>query len=113
MFFEKPYLTPWACHKADRVPPPPLRAYTQLQEYCAPVTSHQDQEWHVSDEYADVLQELVAEKLETGLQSALNPKFSPDGKHMYFLGHQAAVSSGAHGASMTLERISWPAKSKP
>ena len=53
---------------------------------------------------------VQAERIETGLSSGLNPKFSPDGSHLYFLAHEEAVTTGAHHGSLTLERVPWPSQ---
>lgn len=49
-------------------------------------------------------------KIETGLQSALSPAFSPDGQYLYFVAHNNAVTTGVHHGAMTLERVAWPSK---
>lgn len=56
------------------------------------------------------MQVQEAEKLETGLQMSFCPQFSPSGNSLVFMSHNAAVTSGAHCASVTLESLPWPAK---
>uniref|UniRef100_A0A7I4ALI2 Prolyl endopeptidase n=1 Tax=Physcomitrium patens TaxID=3218 RepID=A0A7I4ALI2_PHYPA len=50
---------------------------------------------------------LPAVKLTEGINSAVFPRFSPDGKVLVFLSCEAAVNSGAHAATNSLHSISW------
>lgn len=50
----------------------------------------------------------AATKVETGLESSLCPQLSPDGSHVYILSYDSAVKSGAHFATGSLHRLSWP-----
>lgn len=46
--------------------------------------------------------------LTPGLLSATSPRFSPDGKLLVFLSHEAAAVSGVHNATAALLTLPWP-----
>lgn len=46
--------------------------------------------------------------LTPGLLSATSPRFSPDGKLLVFLSHEAAAVSGVHNATAELLTLPWP-----
>ena len=43
-----------------------------------------------------------------GLTSALCPRFSPNGRLLLFMSHDAAAKSGVHCATAALHTLVWP-----
>jgi hypothetical protein len=46
--------------------------------------------------------------LTPGLLSALCPRFSPNGRLLLFMSHDAAARSGVHCATAALHTLMWP-----
>ena len=53
-------------------------------------------------------QEQQSVCLTPSLNSALSPRFTPDGESILFLSHSAAATSGVHNATAALCTIPWP-----
>ncbi|KAM5552933.1 hypothetical protein ABKV19_025260 [Rosa sericea] len=51
--------------------------------------------------------------LTESISSGYHPRFSPDGKLLFFLSSRSAVDSGAHSATDSLHRIDWPIDGVP
>lgn len=42
------------------------------------------------------------------MMSAACPRFSPDGRTLLFMSHEAAARSGVHSATSALHTLDWP-----
>ncbi|CAH8319166.1 unnamed protein product [Eruca vesicaria subsp. sativa] len=60
----------------------------------------------------DAKEALPIHNLTKRISSGFSPRFSKDGKHLLFLSAKTAVDSGAHGATESLHKISWPSDGK-
>lgn len=54
------------------------------------------------------VQVTESRSLTPGLLSAASPRFSPDGRTLLFMSHEAAAATGVHAATASLHAIDWP-----
>ncbi|KAK9901675.1 hypothetical protein WJX75_007946 [Coccomyxa subellipsoidea] len=50
----------------------------------------------------------ASKTLTSGMMSAACPKFSPEGRTLLFMSHEAAARSGVHSATSALHTLDWP-----